>query len=124
MANIGKYRLQPVIVQALTEYWPTASWGFEDPMGDSEELYVYANLSWQSEDVTKPTEEELNAKIALVQADLDATQYSEDRKEAYPDIGEQLDMLWHAIDSGTLDKTSDFYTTLKAVKDNNPKSTE
>jgi len=121
MANIGKYRLQPVIVQALNEYWPTASWGFEDPMGDSEELYVYANLSWQSEDVTKPTEEELNAKIALVQADLDATQYSEDRKEAYPDIGEQLDMLWHAIDAGTLDKTSDFYTTIKAVKDNNPK---
>jgi hypothetical protein len=39
----------------------------------------------------------------------------------YPDIGEQLDMLWHAIDDNTLDKTSDFYTALKSVKDKNPK---
>jgi hypothetical protein len=30
-------------------------------------------------------------------------------------------MLWHSIDSGSLDKTSDFYLALKAVKDNNPK---
>ena len=39
----------------------------------------------------------------------------------YGDIGKQLDMLWHAIDTNTLDKTSDFYTSLKAVKDANPK---
>lgn len=51
-------------------------------------------------------------------------QYKYDREEAYPKLEEQLDMLWHAIDSGTLDKTSDFYTTLKAVKDDNPKPTE
>jgi len=42
----------------------------------------------------------------------------------YPSIQEQLDMLYHAIDSNTLDKTSDFYTTLKAVKDAFPKPTE
>ena len=39
----------------------------------------------------------------------------------YPKIADQLDMLWHAIDSGTLDKTSDFYIVLKAVKDKYPK---
>ena len=48
-------------------------------------------------------------------------QYAYDRCHEYPDGFEQLDMLWHAIDSGTLDKTSDFYTTLKKVKDDNPK---
>lgn len=47
--------------------------------------------------------------------------YSEKRKVAYPLIAEQLDMLWHAIDTGTLDKTSDFYTNLKVVKDKYPK---
>lgn len=47
--------------------------------------------------------------------------YSEKRKVAYPRIEEQLDMLWHAIDTGTLDKTSDFYTNLKVVKDKYPK---
>ena len=40
---------------------------------------------------------------------------------AYPATGDQLDMLWHSIDAGTLDKTSDFYTSLKATKDKYPK---
>jgi len=39
----------------------------------------------------------------------------------YPEIGEQLDMLWHAIDSDALDKSCDFFKTLKKVKDDNPK---
>lgn len=47
--------------------------------------------------------------------------YDKNRVLAYPQIAEQLDMLWHAIDSGTLDKTSDFYLKLKAVKDKYPK---
>lgn len=59
-----------------------------------------------------------------VNAWTDPDQYKHDRKEAYPAISEQLDMLWHSIDSGTLDKTSDFYTTLKQVKDDNPKPSE
>lgn len=48
-------------------------------------------------------------------------EFIKNRAESYPNIGEQLDMLWHAIDTGTLDKTSDFYTSLKAVKDTYPK---
>ena len=47
--------------------------------------------------------------------------YDYQRMAAYPQIAEQLDMLWHAIDSGTLDQTSDFYTTLAAVKAQYPK---
>ena len=47
--------------------------------------------------------------------------YDKNRVLAYPQIAEQLDMLWHAIDSGTLDKTSDFYIKRKAVKDKYPK---
>jgi gamma-glutamylcysteine synthetase len=39
----------------------------------------------------------------------------------YPSIGDQLDMLWHAIDTNSLNKTSDFYTAIKAVKDAHPK---
>ena len=55
------------------------------------------------------------------QAEKDTKRIQSLRKTEYPDIGEQLDMLWHAIDTGTLDKTSDFYTVLKSVKDANPK---
>ena len=50
-----------------------------------------------------------------------AIQYRTDRLQEYPEIGDQLDMLWHAIDGGTLDKTSDFYNSLKAIKDKHPK---
>ena len=41
----------------------------------------------------------------------------------YPEQPNQLDMLWHAIDEGLLGeqaKTSEFYTSIKAVKDRNP----
>ena len=55
----------------------------------------------------------------------DERPYREKRKEKYPSIGDQLDMLWHAIDTGDWTaakvKTTDFYTQLKAVKDANPK---
>lgn len=42
------------------------------------------------------------------------------RKLTYPSIEEQLDMLWHAIDTDSLDKTCDFYLKLKEVKDGYP----
>ena len=55
------------------------------------------------------------------QAEYDAQKYQRDRSTEYPELPEQLDMLFHAIDAGALDKTSAFYTTLKAVKDKYPK---
>ena len=51
--------------------------------------------------------------------------YDQRRHAEYPSIGDQLDMLWHAIDVGDWTaakvKTTSFYTELKAVKDANPK---
>ena len=101
------------IVEALQSLRPNANWSL---IGNT-----YDGLDWIDESQTKPTEEEINNEIVRLQAESDAIQYQRDRKEQYPDIGDQLDMLWHAIDTGTLDQTSDFYTTLKEVKDNNPK---
>ena len=66
-------------------------------------------------------EEHIQAKLAELQADYDSKQYQRDRSTEYPELPEQLDMLFHAIDAGALDKTSAFYTTLKAVKDKYPK---
>ncbi len=62
------------------------------------------------------------AKQAELKAAYDAKEYQRQREPEYPAIGEQLDLLWHAIDDGTLDKTSDFYTSLKATKDKYPKT--
>ncbi|MAG25550.1 hypothetical protein CMI47_08230 [Candidatus Pacearchaeota archaeon] len=47
--------------------------------------------------------------------------YAELRRKAYGALGDQLDMLWHAIDEDLPLKDSDFYSTLKAVKATYPK---
>ena len=45
------------------------------------------------------------------------------RREEYPEIGEQLDMLYHAMDADSDLKTkfSSFYNTIKSVKQKYPK---
>lgn len=50
-------------------------------------------------------------------------EYKNDRMMAYPSVGDQLDMLWHAIDANETLKTqfADFYNAIKAVKDAHPK---
>ena len=83
---------------------------------------VYANLVIHSAD-DKPTESALTTELAAQQTAFDNAEYSRNRKAAYPQIGDQLDMLWHAIDDNATLKTryADFHTAIKAVKDANPK---
>ena len=67
----------------------------------------------------------VDTEIARLQSEYDAQAYARTRADAYPSIGDQLDMLWHAVDTGDWTaakvKTTEFYTALKAVKDANPK---
>lgn len=44
------------------------------------------------------------------------------RKQQYPLVADQLDMLWHAMDRGELPRAEVFYETIKAVKDAYPKA--
>ena len=71
----------------------------------------------------QPTKSEIEAAEATWQTEYDAQAYARTREAAYPSIGDQLDMLWHAVDADTTLKTNyaDFHTALKAVKDANPK---
>ena len=73
----------------------------------------------------QPTKSEIEAAEATWQTEYDAKAYARTRADAYPSIGDQLDMLWHAVDTGDWTaakvKTTEFYTALKAVKDANPK---
>jgi len=62
-----------------------------------------------------------DAEEQAEQERYDNASYDIKRIREYPKMGEQLDMLWHAIDLDTLDKTSDFYNNLKAVKEKYPK---
>lgn len=45
----------------------------------------------------------------------------EKRKEAYPPVEEQLDMLWHAINTNpSALRTSEWFTTIQAIKNRYP----
>ena len=62
----------------------------------------------------------LNAEAAAVKYKTDRTTNG---SKTYPAIGDQLDLLWHAIDADTdlKSKFSAFYNCIKEVKDANPK---
>lgn len=49
--------------------------------------------------------------------------YQQERRFSYPDVGDQLDMFWHAMNSGQMPKIQPFYDQIKSVKEQYPKST-
>ena len=71
---------------------------------------------------TPPTEEEIQAKLKELQADYDAKEYQ--RKRIYPDIGQQLDLLYHDMTSDKGDKNGEWYKTVTKVKTDTPKPSE
>ena len=81
----------------------------------------FDRITWLN-GTTPISKSDIQTKQAELKASYDAKDYQRKREPEYPAIGEQLDLLWHAIDDGTLDKTSDFYTSLKATKDKYPKT--
>ena len=62
----------------------------------------------------------LDAEAAAVKYKTDRTS---DGSTTYSPVGDQLDLLWHAIDADAdlKSKFSAFYNSIKAVKDANPK---
>ena len=88
-------------------------------------LYDYSDGKGQQMEWLSSDPQPSDAEIATAQTAYDAKAYARTRETAYPSIGDQLDMLWHAMDVGDwnikLIKTTSFYTELKAVKDANPK---
>ena len=78
-------------------------------------------------------EEKVLASATKLRAEEIANLYKVERtqsinpdKPPYPEIKEQLDLLWHDIDSGKLGadaKLGGWYLKVKSVKDNFPKGT-
>jgi len=69
----------------------------------------------------------IDSARATLDAEAAANKYKTDRttdgSTTYSSIGDQLDLLWHAIDADAdlKSKFSSFYNSIKAVKDANPK---
>ena len=74
-------------------------------------------LTWQSEDITEPTDAEITAEQERLQAEYDAKQYARDRAVAYASIQDQLDMqYWDQVNGTTTWKDH-----IAQVKADNPK---
>ena len=78
-------------------------------------------------DIAKPTQEQLDAleiKIVEMANEPEQSDYAQARKDAYPEIGDQLDMLWHSIDQNPSLKSEyfEFYEAIKAIKVKHPKN--
>ena len=62
-----------------------------------------------------------NSEYDLYEKWVAEEKYKEDRKLEYAPISDQLDMLWHAMDTGILPKVDSFYSINKSIKDKYPK---
>ena len=95
----------PVALQSLR---PNAKWHM---IGTE-----YSNIYWDDETQTKPTEQEVEERIAALKYQEEVNVYQEKRKLEYPDWGDQLDQIYHSgIDVWKSD--------IKVIKDKYPKQT-
>ena len=93
------------LTEALHSLKPNAWWELRDDV-----------LTWVDEVQTEPTQLEIDAEIVRLQAEHDSQEYARNRRPEYPDIGDQLDDLFH---KGAF--STEMAAQLQAVKDKYPK---
>ena len=82
---------------------------------------VDAEVLWINPTESPITDEQIVIEMNRLQEEYVTKEYQRVRSTQYPSIADQLDMLWHAMDTGALPKVDSFYSAIKAVKDANPK---
>jgi hypothetical protein len=67
---------------------------------------------------------DIETKMNEMANEPEQSAYVEQRRNDYPPIGDQLDMLWHSIDQNPKLKSEyfEFYEAIKAVKVKHPKN--
>jgi len=97
------------LTKAIISLYPEAKWSLD---GDD-----YVGLQWLSEDITKPTEEELIQEHERLET---ANAYKYKRQQEYKPLAEQLDMQYHDVQNGT----ETWLDHIKEVKVKYPKGDE
>ena len=96
------------IIEALISLKPEAEWAVR---GGN-----YSDIVWLDKSQTKPTEQEIEEKIAELNYQGEINVYQEKRKLEYPNWEDQLDKIYHSgIDAWKAD--------IKVIKDKYPKQT-
>ena len=103
------------IIKAILKINPNAQVSVADDNIDT--------IIWEN-GTTPISKADIKAKMAEMANEPEQSQYAQQRRNAYPAIGDQLDMLWHSIDKDPQLKSKyfDFYEAIKAVKVKYPKS--
>lgn len=103
-----------MITQAIRNLRPTASFAIEGE--------TYEDLRWSDVNVDPPpSKEEVELEVLRLQTEYNSKQYQRQRAPEYPDVRDQLDMIWHGMDTGAFPKLDSFYDAIKAIKDKYPK---
>jgi len=69
--------------------------------------------------IEKPKDSDIKAKIDELEAEWTANQFQRDRQ--YPQLGAQLDLLFHDMTAGKGTKDGEWYKAVLKVKTDNPK---
>ena len=96
------------IPAALSSLRPSSAWSHNGT--------EYSGITWMDPVNSCPTEQEVQDEIDRLQAEYDAQYYRLQRAAEYPEIGDQLDALFHA---GVFPAEMD--AQIQAVKDRYPK---
>ena len=81
-------------------------------------------VEWEDDEGREPPDwKEVEAEIVRQVKIYNYYLYERNREEQYPEIKDQLDMLYHDLKSGNLNNGT-WITAIDAVKENNPKPEE
>ena len=75
------------ISKALLSLAPGASWSMN---ADD-----YNQITWNSTDIPKPTEEEIVQKVAELEYQEEVNEYQRQRAREYPSYADQFDQIFH-----------------------------
>jgi predicted lipoprotein len=100
------YSKQPELMDAIAALRPTSTFSMRDQ--------DYSTIEWSDTENTQPSLEEVNIKLAELQALWDAKMYQHNRAAEYPSIEDQLDDIFHNGIDG-------WKATIQAIKDKYPK---
>ena len=103
--------INPSVIDAILAINPSAHCKVTEEDLDRIEWY----------ETTPISKSDIEAKLTELKKTYADLEYQRDREPAYPEIKEQLDLLYHDMTSGKGDKTGEWYKAIKKVKDDNPK---
>jgi hypothetical protein len=104
---------QNFVALALCSLRPNASWAIKEDQ-------IVANIEWLDEVQLRPSDAEITAEVARLQAEYDAAEYQRQRAAEYPPLTDYLD----GVVKGDQAQIDAYIAACQAVKAKYPKGGE